>query len=1137
MSLGTKIYTGYAVALLLALSLLSPAFSAAAGTAPTVAVKIGNHDTYARVVLECPKLTPYTINDIGGTLQLMLDIKASATIAPWKNNILTSVGSAPAPGGGLQINVGVPGGVKYRDYRFNNKIVIDIAAAGQVPPLPPDMAKAQKEPEKPGAKTAPKPAEKPVEKPVPKKEAAAPIKLQPAAAPSAQAKPAPTVAAAPAPAAAKTAPAQPKASPAEAPASPPHPAATAQSGPAVPAVKVPPVESGPVLADPEAIAAARLPGHAENAMPAWNLAITKPEGIVAATPPPVAATPAAAPDDQVLASITLSSLSPLKLAVFERFGALWIVTDAANGNLTPPAISGPMSTFMSAPKELRFKGGVAFRYAFPRKFYAHVTRQNLSWQIDLLAPPQPPSMTTLSAELRMQYDKETHEAMLVSYLKSGGDVLSFEDPEVGDALYVVPTSRPDQGVQEERHASDFEILPAFTGMVVRPLRDAVSIRHIVVSEAKPDEKADDTDKKNADKKEDDKKDADKKDTESKDAAAKPEKALDLALMDGANDVVVISVPGGLLATAEGGGAIRLIGDGDDAASDESGSHLFDFPNWQRGGLKKFQKSREELQEEISAADNPADRAGALMDLAKLYFANNFGQEALGLLQVVQDENPEVEKNPDFVAIRGAASAMSGHYKEALQDLSLPAIQQQPEVNLWIGYAAAASEQWHMADRSFPKSNRLLLQYPDNIAIPLTIYMAESALHLGRTDTALALLASINKNSEALGDQHKAAIDYLRGIAYAQKGEPDKAIALWQPVAAGLDRLYHTKASLSLARLLLQQKKITLKEAIDRVDSLRFAWRGNGLEVTTLHTLGALKVQDGQILSGLEDMKAAAALSDSLLDDSTEIHNDMQRVFTDLLTSDPGSKIKPLELVSVYTEFSSLVPPGPEADAAALNYADALIRMDLLDKASGVMEDRLKNGLAEDKVGPLGTKLAAVYLLNEKPDRALNALTETERPDLGDKQKEERALLKARAESQMRKTAEAIATLSTLTSKNAQKLKADVLWRAQQWTDAGTAIESLLPDPAKPLSDEEAGFVVNAAVAWKMAGNLEKLKEVKTKYDAAVAATKLAATFGVVTRDGGASSLADRESLLKIAGEVDMFKGFLEHYKAGLGNGS
>ena len=417
-------------------------------------------------------------------------------------------------------------------------------------------------------------------------------------------------------------------------------------------------------------------------------------------------------------------------------------------------------------------------------------------------------------------------------------------------------------------------------------------------------------------------------------------------------------------------------------------------------------------------------------------------------------------------------------------------------------------------------------------------MAESELHLGHTNMANQLLDSINKAADVLDPQYKAATDYLRGVAFSQQGAPEKAAALWQPVAGGLDRLYHTKASLSLTRLLLQEKKITLKEAIDRVDNLRFAWRGDGLEVNILHTLGALKVQDGQVLSGLEDMKQAADMADSLLDDSTPIRDDMKHVYSGLFLTDAAGKVAPLEIVSVYNEFSTLIPSGPDATTAALNFSDSLIRMDLLGKAAALMEDQLKSdNLPEDKVIALGTKLTAVYLLDSQPAQALAALQETEKPGISARAREERILLKARAQSQLGKTADAIATLSTLNSKNAQRLKADVLWRAQKWGDAATAIEALLPDPAKPVSEEDAPYVVNAAVAWKIAGNMDKLKEIKTKYDGPMAATKLATTFGVVTRDGGSSALGDRETMLKIAGEVDMFKGFLENYKAGLGPGS
>ncbi|MCK5518827.1 MAG: hypothetical protein KAI61_05375, partial [Alphaproteobacteria bacterium] len=139
-------------------------------------------------------------------------------------------------------------------------------------------------------------------------------------------------------------------------------------------------------------------------------------------------------------------------------------------------------------------------------------------------------------------------------------------------------------------------------------------------------------------------------------------------------------------------------------------------------------------------------------------------------------------------------------------------------------------------------------------------------------------------------------------------------------------------------------------------------------------------------------------------------------------------------------------------------------------------------------------------------------------------------------SQLNQTAAAIGTLSTMDSRNARKLKANVLWRAQKWKEAAEAIEDLLPDAGKSLSEDEASLVVNAAVARKLAGNSDRLKELKDKYEAAMTGMKLSATFGVVTRDGGASALADRETMLKIAGEVDMFKGFLNNYKASMDKG-
>jgi len=784
-------------------------------------------------------------------------------------------------------------------------------------------------------------------------------------------------------------------------------------------------------------------------------------------------------DDEEITEITLSSLTPMRIAVFERFNALWIVTNSTDASGSTPVIRGPMAEFIARPKGFRFDGGKAYRYTFLKKFYPYVKRQNFLWEVLLLT--EPPTDVPSSAKAKIEFDETSRKAKFMVSMKGAGDTIIFEDPDVGDLLYVIPVSRPSQAVRESRRFADFEILSAHAGMVVRPLKEDLRVNP-------------------------------------------------------ASDVVLLMSPYGLTVTPEGIGAPILIGEVDEALDDDS-NRLFDFPNWRQGGLKKMEDNKRELQEKLLTAKTSEECVVLLMKMARLRFSNNFGQETLGILELVRKENPEVEKNPDFIALRGAANAMAGYYREALQDLSLPSLQRYPEARLWIGFAAAASEQWRMADRSFPKSNQLLLRYPENIAIPLTIYMAESSLRLGHTDTATKLLDSINVTSKSLMPQYQAAINYLRGEVFSQEGKPDQAAEIWQPVADGLNRLYHAKASLSLTHLHLRQKKITLKEAIDQIDNLRFAWRGDGLEVKILRSLGSLKVQDNRILLGMEDMKQAAELADRLLDDSTPIRDDMKKIFSDLFSGNQIIRISSLEAISVYDAFSSLLPSGSEGVVASLSFADCLISMDLLERAAWIIEEQIRIGIPDSKIVDVGAKLATIYLLDANPSQALEALKVTERRGLTEKMREERILLKARAQSQLNQTAAAIDTLSTMDSRNARKLKADVLWRAQKWREAAEAIEALLPDAGKSLNEEDALLVVNAAVARKLAGNSDRLKKLKDKYEAAMMGMKLSATFGVVTRDGGASALADRETILRIADEVDMFKGFLNNYKASLDKGS
>lgn len=977
-----------------------------------VAVRLGVHKDYTRVVFDYTRLTAYRADKKGDGIALAFDNPAPLKLPADKENIAMS---SARENGVTRLDISLPPGSTFKHYRLGRKIVVDIYP-GKGPGKDPGKDKIAAA----AAKTPPaKPAPQKTEPPPPEKAAAPPPKAPEKA-----------------------------------------PVKTAEAPPPEPKVE-------------------DIRKALERKMPAVPVA---PVIVDEAPPPPATAQrqEAAPPAPREPTVITISTIAPVKLAVFKRFGILWVVMDTEAAGAMEPSAAGPEAGLLGNAKIVKFSGGTAYRYTLPPDRFVSVTKENMTWQITLSGEHrQSPARNVVTAV--RDGDAQSGKVRLMAELKGASAVLSVQDPMVGDTLKVVATSSQDQRIDQDRAYPDLEILPASIGMVVRPVADDVRVNRI-------------------------------------------------------ENFVLITAPDGIKATPGATAGPAAVSSARRNPGAEA--RLFDFPNWRQGGPLQLYRNSRDMLNAAAAEGDPEARTAALMRLALLYFANNFGHETLGVLRTIETDTPDMAKNPNFIALRGAAAAMAGHYAEALKDLSHPAIQQHGEVNLWIGYAAAATEQWRMANRAFPADNYLLLQYPDSIAVPFTVYMAESRLRLGQTESAEKLLATLDTMTGGFDAHYHAAIQYLKGEAARQSGRPEEAIRIWRPVAFGLDRLYHTKASLALANLRLHEKLIDIKEAIDTVDSLRFAWRGDGLEVQILHNLGQLKIRNRQYLSGLEDMQTAVKLADSLQDDSQPIKDDMANVFTDLFVKGGLKGVSSLEAVSIYNGFSDYMPAGEEGAAATLGFAESLISMDLLGKAAQLLKEQVDAGLVPaTKLPAIQNKLAAVYLLDRLPQKTLETLSAAGDNNVAGELADERRLLRARAMSQLGRTGDAISAVEGLESKDALKLKADVLWRAKKWSEAAAVIEKLLPAQGAGVDETEAQLVVNAAVAYKLAGDMDGLMRTKARYGQAMEATSLGDTFGTVTRSEGRSSLADRETLLKIINEVDMFKGFLDTYKARASKGS
>src|SRR5260370_32273855 len=125
---------------------------------------------------------------------------------------------------------------------------------------------------------------------------------------------------------------------------------------------------------------------------------------------------------------------------------------------------------------------------------------------------------------------------------------------------------------------------------------------------------------------------------------------------------------------------------------------------------------------------------------------------------------------------------------------------------------------------------------------------------GQQEDAGRYLDAVIRDAPAAADA--AAARFLSARALELAGEGEQARALLDKLADGEDR--PTRARATLARTLadLENGGLTRGEAIERLDGLRFAWRGDDFEMSLLRRLREAKLNDGDERGGLEALHQA-----------------------------------------------------------------------------------------------------------------------------------------------------------------------------------------------------------------------------------------------------------------------------------------
>jgi tetratricopeptide (TPR) repeat protein len=709
-----------------------------------------------------------------------------------------------------------------------------------------------------------------------------------------------------------------------------------------------------------------------------------------------------------------------------------------------------------------------FRFAIPPHTSIRATRKDTVWQI-YLSKQQPD--VPVSNNLVAQPDFALGSRYLLP-LPDTPEPVHMIDPVVGDELVLVPLAQT-EAFSVSRRLADFQILPAAQGLVIRPLTDKLAVR---------------------------------------------------------------AVSDGLEITGEGG--LHLSSANDTGASLESvqklraaatGKSMFAFNTWQGHPGETFTKTRQRLQQTIIDVPD-AERNRARLELARFYFAHGYGEEAGALLQMLAKDVPDLVAHPDFLALLGATQILSYHADEGLQTLDTPMLINQPEIDLWRAVGHAELRDWKNAESEFSAIAGILEGYPEPFYSRFSVLAIESALAVGNDHAAADMLDKFEAGPHA--DSVNAAILYLRGVLHAKAGRASAAEQAWKDVAASRDRLYKIRAELALIDLGVSTKSLTPAQAADRLEAMRFGWRGDDLEIDILHRLGEFYIQAGNVRAGIMMLGQAVQLypNSPLI---PAVREEMQRIFHDVFLGDMGKGLSPLDALTLYQQFRDLMPPGKEGDIVIRNLAERLVAVDLLDQAAALLQDLVKTRLQGEDKARTGTRLAAIRLLDHKPDEALTALSYSDGETLSADLQNERLLLRARALSEQHHDDEALALLHDNNHEAAKMLRADITMHAQRWSEAAKALMELIGPPpmlGTKATHDQAEWLVSCAIAYALAGDQTGLDKLAIDYGAAMATTPENDTFRVLTEPEKTSQLQDIAAARSKIAEVDLFQGFLDSYR-------
>lgn len=644
----------------------------------------------------------------------------------------------------------------------------------------------------------------------------------------------------------------------------------------------------------------------------------------------------------------------------------------------------------------------------------------------------------------------------------------LSDAEVGDTLLVVTALGPARGFLKPQEFVEFSALVSTHGVVIQPRADDV------VAEV-------------------------------------------------SNDKVIVTRPGGLTLSSAGARATAAgpVQPGNARGGAASGLFVLDPQTWGADRAGDFRERQAQLIAAAAAADEP-QRTPARLDLARFYMARDLIAEAKGVLDATAADE---RGDGSGLLLRAVTKVMLGRGPDAMNDLAQPALASRSDAALWRALALAQQGKWAEAREGFRSIDTATATLPIELQRHAFLEALRAAVEVRDFGAAQSLLNEFETLGQAGAQDADLAV--LKGRIMEGLGRLAEALTFYHAAAESPDRPVAARGRLREVALRHSIGEMKRDDAIATLEALTTSWRGDETEAEGLQLLGRLYAEENRYRDSFRVMRTAL-IAHPQSPMTRHIQDDCAAAFEQLFLGGKSESLAPVEALSLFYDFRDLTPVGRRGDEMIRKLADRLVSVDLLDQAAELLQHQVDNRLQGAARSQVAVRLAVIYLMGRKPDRALQVLRTSRSADLPNELRTQRLLIEARAQSDVGRPELALEVIANLPGTEVERLRADILWKARRWRDAAEQVEKMLGErwsEFTPLSDQERADVLRAAVGYALAEDAIGLDRLRTKYAPKMAEGADRRAFEVVTAPFNAKA-PEFGDVAKVVAGTDTLDAFL-----------